>query len=69
AEYWVIDVQAKRIFAFQLQENGQYDSIEISQVLTGLPISLLVAALHRLENQSNGMVANWFWQEIKTLNS
>ncbi len=69
AEYWVIDVQAKRIFAFQLQENGQYDSIEISQVLTGLPLSLLVSALHRLETESNGMVANWFWQEIKTLNS
>ena len=68
AEYWVIDVQAKRIFAFQLQENGQYESIENSQVLTGLPISLLVSALNRLENQSNGMVANWFWQEIKTLN-
>jgi Uma2 family endonuclease len=63
-EYWVIDVQAKRIFAFELEENGKYKIIENSVILEGLAISLLEEALSRLETESNGMVANWFLQQI-----
>ncbi len=63
-EYWVIDVQAKRIFAFELQENGKYEIIENSVTLSELSISLLEETLNRLETESNGMVANWFLQKI-----
>jgi Uma2 family endonuclease len=63
-EYWVIDVQAKRIFAFELQENNKYEIIENSVTLSELSISLLEETLNRLETESNGMVANWFLQKI-----
>lgn len=65
SEYWVIDVQAKRVFAFALNENSIYESIENSVTLKDLPISLLNETLTRLETESNGMVANWFLQQIK----
>jgi len=67
AEYWVIDVQAKRVFAFALKRNGKYKSIKNSVTLKDLPISLLNETLNRLETESNGMVANWFLQQIKTI--
>ena len=52
AEYWVIDVVGKRIFAFQLQESKQYKECRISQSLLGLPILLLEQALARLPKES-----------------
>ncbi|GBF82469.1 Uma2 family endonuclease [Aphanothece sacrum] len=63
-EYWVIDVQAKRVFAFQLQDNGQYQQGDVSLVLRGLPIKLLVESLERLDQETNVSVANWFSQQI-----
>lgn len=46
-EYWVIDVQGKRVFAFELQ-NGKYQPCTHSQALAGLPIALLEQAIDRL---------------------
>lgn len=63
-EYWVIDVQAKRVFAFQLQDNGQYQEGDVSLVLRGLPIKLLVETLERLDQETNVNVANWFSQQV-----
>lgn len=63
-EYWVIDVLAKRVFCFQLQENNQYKESEFSEVLKNLPISLLNESLARLERESNGSVAGWFSSQI-----
>jgi Uma2 family endonuclease len=47
-EYWVIDVKGMRVFAFGLSEEtgvATYQSLELSQVLTGLPIALLEQTL------------------------
>ncbi|MDJ0662607.1 MAG: Uma2 family endonuclease [Crocosphaera sp.] len=66
-EYWVIDVQGKRVFCFQLQTNGNYQESEVSLVLKGLPIALLVETIKRLENETNSRAANWFSQEILKL--
>ena len=66
-EYWVIDVKAQRVFAFQLQENGKYQECESSLALKGLPIAILEETLTRLERETNSSAANWFAQQISNL--
>lgn len=44
-EYWVIDVKGMRLIAFGLTESGSYQSIEVSQVLPGLQLSLVEQTL------------------------
>lgn len=66
-EYWVIDVQGQRVFAFALQENGTYAPCDTSLALAGLPIAWLSEALERLAQGSNTNVAAWFGQQLATL--
>ncbi|MFB2979148.1 Uma2 family endonuclease [Microseira sp. BLCC-F43] len=66
-EYWVVDVRGQRVFAFQLQENGEYKECTISLALSGLPISLLAQTLSRLKEETNGTAALWFAQQITNL--
>jgi Uma2 family endonuclease len=66
-EYWVIDVQGKRLFAFQLQENGKYQEYGESLALAGLPILLLEETLMQLDEGTNGSAALWFAQQIVNL--
>ncbi len=63
-EYWVIDVIGKRVFAFRLQNTGDYQQCSQSIALEGLPISLLEETLKRLEGGTNISAANWFSQAI-----
>jgi Uma2 family endonuclease len=63
-EYWVVDVRGQRVFAFLLQENGEYKTCEESRSLTGLPISLLEEVLKRLSEGTNTSAAAWFAQQI-----
>lgn len=63
-EYWVVDVQGQRVFAFLLQADGVYQACTESQALAGLSISLLEEALCRLSEGSNTRVAAWFGQQI-----
>lgn len=69
AEYWVIDVKGKQIFAFELTEDRIYKTIEVSQVLTGLPIALIEQTLERLETETNTAAANWFMQQLQSRSS
>jgi Uma2 family endonuclease len=69
AEYWVIDVKGMRLFAFGLGANGIYDTIDTSQVLTGLPIALLEQTLDRLATGTNTAAANWLMQQLQTMPS
>ncbi len=66
-EYCVIDVKGLRLFAFGLTEEGIYKTIEVSQALPGLPISLLEQTLERLETETNTAAANWFMQQVQGL--
>lgn len=66
-EYWVIDVQGLRVFAFQLDANGKYQECDSSLALAGLPISLLEQTLGRLKEGTNGSAAAWFAQQIVNL--
>lgn len=63
-EYWVVDVRGQRVFAFQLQENGEYQLCNESKTLTGLSIALLEEALQRLSQGTNTSAAAWFAQQI-----
>jgi hypothetical protein len=65
AEYWVIDVRGMRLFAFALGETGGYTPIQTSQVLTGLPISLVEQTLERLATETNTAAANWLMQQLQ----
>jgi Uma2 family endonuclease len=64
AEYWVIDVRAYRLFAFQLDESGVYKQCEFSQVLPNLAVSLLEKTLEQLTTKTNTEAAIWFSQQI-----
>ncbi|GAB4376388.1 MAG: Uma2 family endonuclease [Elainellaceae cyanobacterium] len=63
-EYWVVDVRGQRVFAFLLQENGEYKTCEESRSLAGLPIALLEETLQRLSEGTNTSAAAWFAQQI-----
>jgi Uma2 family endonuclease len=65
AEYWVIDVKGKQIFAFSLTELGHYEAIEQSKVLADLPIGLLESTLERLDTETNTAAATWFIQQLQ----
>ncbi len=64
SEYWVIDVKAYRVFAFQLDEDGTYQECEVSQVLPNLAIALLEETLEQLTTKTNTEAAVWFSQQI-----
>ncbi len=66
-EYWVIDVRGRRVFAFQLNENGEYKPCTHSMVLPGLAIALLEQTLEKLPESPNTTAAAWFAQQIKVL--
>lgn len=66
-EYWVIDVQGLRVFAFQLSDNGKYQECDSSLALAGLSISLFEQTLGRLKEGTNGSAAAWFAQQIASL--
>jgi Uma2 family endonuclease len=66
-EYWVVDVQGRRVFAFLLQDNGEYQTCEISQALAGLPIALLNETLQRLGEGPNTSAAAWLGQQMANL--
>lgn len=65
AEYWVIDVKGKQIFAFSLTELGHYEAIDQSKVLADLPISLLESTLERLDTETNTAAATWLIQQLQ----
>jgi len=67
AEYWVVDVRGQRVFAFLLQDNGEYLPCETSQALAGLPIALLDETLQRLAQGTNTHAAAWLSQQMATL--
>ena len=65
-EYWVIDVKGMRLFGFGLTAMGLYEPIQVSWVLTGLPIALVEQTLERLATETNTAAANWLMQQLRT---
>lgn len=63
-EYWVIDVLGERVFAFQLNEKGEYEECDRSRIFPDLPISLLTETIRRLKSEPNTQAAAWFARAI-----
>ena len=64
AEYWIIDVQNLQIIAFSIVEGGSR-RITQSQVLPGLEISLLEAALRRTRQMNQSLVGSWLLNQFQ----
>lgn len=57
-EYWVVDVNAAKVIASTLTRIER-TSIQESQVLPGLEIALVEAALKRSQTEDDGAVSRW----------
>ncbi len=60
-EYWVVDVKAGDVIAFEISE-GRSGEIQESLVLPGLAIALVESALQRSETQDDGEINRWLLQ-------
>ncbi|WOD40342.1 Uma2 family endonuclease [Nodosilinea sp. E11] len=58
AEYWVVDVQAAQVIAFEIAErrSGQVDE---SRVLPGLAMTTLEMALERSQREDDATITRW----------
>lgn len=60
-EYWVVDVKAGDVIAFEISE-GRSGEIQESRGLPGLAIALVEEALQRSENEDDGEINRWLLQ-------
>jgi Uma2 family endonuclease len=63
-EYWVIDIQGKRVLMFAL-EGPRYQQIQSSSLMAGLTVDMLDEVLGRW-GQEEGIdeIGNWFMEKI-----
>ncbi|MBD2203824.1 Uma2 family endonuclease [Calothrix sp. FACHB-1219] len=64
SEYWVVDVQNAQIIAYAIAEQGS-KRIQVSQVLPGLAIAVLEAALRRSREMNQSQVGNWLLTQFQ----
>ncbi|MGQ9869750.1 Uma2 family endonuclease [Leptodesmis sp.] len=60
-EYWVVDVNAAEVLAFEVGDGGSRQ-IRESKVLPGLEMVLIEEALQRSQTQDDGEISRWLWQ-------
>lgn len=58
AEYWVVDVQAAQVIAFEIAE-GRSGEVLASKVLPGLAMSTLEEALVRSRTEDDATITRW----------
>jgi len=63
-EYWIVDVEQRKILAFAMNTEGSF-RISESQVLSGLDISLLETALQRTRQTSHSEVGAWLLTQFQ----
>lgn len=63
-EYWVVDVRNVKVIAFAIEDAGS-KRIAVSQVLTGLKIEILTAALQRSRNSNHTEVGSWLMKQFQ----
>jgi Uma2 family endonuclease len=66
AEYWVVDVQNSQILAYAVADQGS-KRIQVSQVLPGLEMAVLEAALRRSRETDQSQVGAWLLQQFSTV--
>jgi len=60
-EYWVVDVSAADVIAFEISQ-GRSGEVQESRVLPGLAIALVEEAVQRSETQDDGEINRWLLQ-------
>ncbi|MBD2329291.1 Uma2 family endonuclease [Alkalinema sp. FACHB-956] len=66
AEYWIVDVLGRIIFAFTIADRGSRQ-IQVSQVLPGLSFSTIESALQRNQTEDDTEVSRWLMQEFTAI--
>jgi hypothetical protein len=64
-EYWVVDVQGRRVLMFQLQ-SGKYQQIQESVMMPKLTVVLLEEVLARWAAGEGVAIGNWFMTYISS---
>ena len=67
AEYWVIDVAGRRAFLSCLDDDGQYQEVDESKILTGTTRDLFRQTMLKLKAMSNMQAANWFREQLDSV--
>ncbi|WGV24178.1 Uma2 family endonuclease [Halotia branconii] len=67
-EYWVVDVQNVQIIAYTMADQGS-KRIQESQVLPGLVIAIVEAALRRSRETSQSEVGTWLFSQFQQKDS
>lgn len=62
-EYWVVDVKASQVIAFEI-ENGGSRQIQTSLVLPELNISTIEAALEKSKSEDDGTINRWLLKQF-----
>ena len=63
-EYWVVDVAAATMIAFEVA-NGGSRQIQVSQVLPGLAMNVVEDALRRGQTENDGEINQWLLREFQ----
>lgn len=63
-EYWVVDVQKTQLMAYSMSNQGS-QRIQISQVLSGLEVTVLEEALQRSRQTNQAEVGGWLLSQFQ----
>jgi len=64
-EYWVVDVNAGKVIAFEMKD-GWSHQVQDSQVLLGLAIATLEEALQRSQTEDDGAINRWLLEKFNS---
>ncbi|MEL7069515.1 MAG: Uma2 family endonuclease [Cyanobacteria bacterium J06581_3] len=64
-EYWVVDVETRKVTAFSISDDARSGSIRVSSVLPGLEIDFVEEALRRSQRENDGVIARWLMKTFE----
>ena len=64
-EYWIVNVQTMKIYAFAIAPDGSSKLIHKSIVLSGLKLEILEQALQRSRQENQSTVTAWLMQQFQ----
>jgi len=63
-EYWIVNVQTMKIYAFAIAPDGSSHHLRQSLVLSGLKLEILEQALERSRQENQSTVTAWLMQQL-----
>ena len=64
SEYWIVDVENRRIIAFAIANQGSRQ-IRTSSVLPNFAVDILEETLQRSQNEDNAAITRWLMQQFQ----